>query len=800
MIVDRDRVAKALPGYVLGEQLGSGAFGLVLAGTHRQMGRPVAIKVMEARGTAAAAAGFAAEARVLARLDHSHVVRVYDYVEDHGLCMVVMELLAGGTLTERRATMSPEEICAAALAIAAALEHAHRHKVLHRDIKTDNVMFAGDGTLKVTDFGIAKLFDGSGTTTSGIAGTPAYMAPEQIEGGQLGPWTDLYALGIVLYSLFTGRLPFDPKLPLLALLGRQLSEPPPPMTGVAAPLAEVVSRALAKSPADRPPDAATFALELASAATAVFGVGWAARGRSPLHLDATVRAATERPPGWAHWDFFISYASADQDWADWVAWVLETAGYLVLLQARDGTAGPRWTADVRAGVGHCARTLVLLSDSYLESEFEQAGWGTVRGADAVTLARTLVQVRVENCPRPELPGTMPTLDLFNSSAEAARTALLERATVALAGREDRAGPGASVSLPPTRAIVGFVPLVPPRLPGTTVAPPFPAGPGLPPRHSWDDPPPPAAMPAEGMPADAMPPAAIPPAAVPPAAVPPAAESGPPAADSQAPGMSALAADVVPGGPEPSADSSGARPRTGPRSRRRRRRRRLGRRAAVIGVVVLVLTVVVGALALSRYPGRSPTHPAARVSPAASADTELTAETPRSPSPGPSGPVSPSTEATISPSASSTSATSSAGPANTATRSAAAQAGPHLTSSSINGINGGDDTTQVPGSEADTYWVGDNATCSAWLSDNGSGALAGVLNTSLTQSCVAELFRSDGIAYTFSASWGARKTNFVPVAGYTMWICVWHADLRSSTEMCSPHFGMRGTIPARQPGT
>ncbi|EFC82032.1 protein kinase [Parafrankia sp. EUN1f] len=795
MIVDRDRVAKALPGYVLGEQLGSGAFGLVLAGTHRQMGRPVAIKVMEARGTVAATAGFAAEARVLARLDHSHVVRVYDYVEDRGLCMVVMELLAGGTLTERRATMSPEEICAAALAIAAALEHAHRHKVLHRDIKTDNVMFAGDGTLKVTDFGIAKLFDGSGTTTSGIAGTPAYMAPEQIEGGQLGPWTDLYALGIVLYSLFTGRLPFDPKLPLLALLGRQLAEPPPPMTGVAAPLADVVSRALAKSPADRPPDAATFALELASAATAVFGVGWAARGRSPLHLDATVRAATERPPGWAHWDFFISYASADQDWADWVAWVLEAAGHLVLLQARDGTAGSRWTADVRAGVGHCARTLVLLSDSYLESEFEQAGWGTVRGADAVTLARTLVQVRVENCARPELPGTAPTLDLFGSSAEAARTALLERATVALAGRDDRAGPGASVSLPQTRAIAGSVALVPPRLPGATVAPPFPAGPGLPPRHSRDYSAPPAAMPADAMPSTA----------VPQAAVPPAAESGPPAADSRAPGTSGLAADVIPGGPEPSADGSGARPRTGPRSRRRRRRRRLERRAAVIGVVVLVLTVVVGALALSRYPGTSPTHPAARVSPAASADTTPAAETPRSPSRGPSGPVSPSTEATSSPSASSTSATSSAGPANTAAQTAAAQTaaaqtGPHLTSSAINGINGGDDTTQVPGSEADTYWVGGNATCSAWLSDNGSGALAGVLNTSLTQSCVAELFRSDGIAYTFSASWGARKTNFVPVAGYTMWICVWHADLRSSTEMCSPHFGMRGTTPVRQSGT
>ncbi|MCK9897224.1 protein kinase, partial [Frankia sp. AgB32] len=79
MIIDRDRVAKVLPGYELGEQLGAGAFGLVLAGTHRQMGRPVAIKVMAAAGAVAAPAGFAAEAQVLAKLDHPHVVRVYDY-------------------------------------------------------------------------------------------------------------------------------------------------------------------------------------------------------------------------------------------------------------------------------------------------------------------------------------------------------------------------------------------------------------------------------------------------------------------------------------------------------------------------------------------------------------------------------------------------------------------------------------------------------------------------------------------------------------------------------------------------
>ncbi|WP_035742579.1 serine/threonine-protein kinase, partial [Parafrankia elaeagni] len=213
MIVERERVVAALPGYSLGRQLGVGAFGLVLAGEHRQMRRPVAIKVMSAESAEGGRVDFAAEARMLAKLDHPHVVRVFNYVEAEGLCLVVMELLAGGTLTRRRAGMGPQQACAVGLAVAAALEHAHGRGVLHRDIKADNILFAADGTPKVGDFGIAKLFDGS-ATASQVAGTPMYMAPEQIQGGRLTAATDLYALGVVLYRLLTGSPPFDPTLPL----------------------------------------------------------------------------------------------------------------------------------------------------------------------------------------------------------------------------------------------------------------------------------------------------------------------------------------------------------------------------------------------------------------------------------------------------------------------------------------------------------------------------------------------------------------------------------------------------------
>ncbi|MGD6747038.1 serine/threonine protein kinase [Streptomyces sp. BH106] len=122
--------------------------------------------------------------------------------------------------------------------------------------------------------------------------------------------------------------------------------------------------------------------------------------------------------------------------------------------------------------------------------------------------------------------------------------------------------------------------------------------------------------------------------------------------------------------------------------------------------------------------------------------------------------------------------------------------PRVTSSSISGVNGSDDPAQVKGSEADTSWVGNNATCSAWLDHNGSGELAGVLNTSMNQSCGAELHRSDGIAHTFQASWGAAKTNFISGVGHTMWICVWNASNRSD-EQCSARFTMNGNTPVKQ---
>ncbi|WP_347176873.1 serine/threonine-protein kinase [Parafrankia sp. EAN1pec] len=285
-------MAAALPDYELGAQLGQGAFGLVLAGRHRELHRDVAIKILS--GGPEETAGYGrAEARLLAALDHPHIVRIYHAVATDDLHLIVMELLAGGTLTRRRADMTGETACAVGLAVATALSAAHARGVLHRDIKPDNILFDATGLLKVTDFGIAKMMEGTATTASAVIGTPRYMAPEQLLGTRLGPATDLYALGVLLYELLTGAPPFALALPAPVLIHHHLHVRPEPPAGVPGPLADVVMRTLAKDPADRPGSARAFARELTQAAAEAYGPGWTSQTGIALRFDDDIRALAE---------------------------------------------------------------------------------------------------------------------------------------------------------------------------------------------------------------------------------------------------------------------------------------------------------------------------------------------------------------------------------------------------------------------------------------------------------------------------------------------------------------------------
>ncbi|CAO5159309.1 eukaryotic-like serine/threonine-protein kinase [Frankia sp. AiPs1] len=295
MIYDLDRLSSALPGYSLGDKLGEGSFGVVIAGRHRVMDRPVAIKVVSAGDVAV---DFAAEARIMASLDHPHVVRIYECVLDQDLCLVVMELMTGGTLTGRRARLSVRQACVVGVAVANALDHAHSRGVIHRDIKLDNILFAADGTVKVSDFGIAKLYEGTEATASGTSGTPTYMAPEQILRGRIGPATDIYALGIVMYILLSGHPPFDPTQPMFSLLKQHLDTPPAPLVGVPVPLSDVILRALAKNPDERQPNAVAFARELTEAAATAFGADWAAATGIPLYPGNLAPSGPKPPPAY----------------------------------------------------------------------------------------------------------------------------------------------------------------------------------------------------------------------------------------------------------------------------------------------------------------------------------------------------------------------------------------------------------------------------------------------------------------------------------------------------------------------
>lgn len=301
-----EALRQALPGYEVAEEIGRGGFGVVWAAVHLQLGRAVAVKQLapELAADPDVRRRFRAEARVVASLDHPHIVPVYDYVEHDGLCLLVMERLPGGTVRTRHRAggLSPEGACAVAVAAASGLHHAHRRGVLHRDVKPDNLMIAGSGIVKVADFGIARVVAGTEslmTRTGSILGTPAYMAPEQVLGAALGPPADVYALGVVLYELLAHRLPFSEDGGAMAVLYRRVNDDP--MTiGDACPalpasVADVVMRALARDPLDRFPSTAAFVADLMAAADAAWGQDWLSRAELPVVVPPPSDEATAVP-------------------------------------------------------------------------------------------------------------------------------------------------------------------------------------------------------------------------------------------------------------------------------------------------------------------------------------------------------------------------------------------------------------------------------------------------------------------------------------------------------------------------
>jgi eukaryotic-like serine/threonine-protein kinase len=258
--------------YMIERQIGSGGMADVYLATDQSLGRKVAIKILSDRYArdAAFVERFRREAAAAASLRHPNIVTVYDRGETMGTSYIAMEYLDGPTLKEeitRRAPLpEPESINYATQALAA-LEAAHRQGVVHRDVKPHNMVLTDEGRLKVTDFGIARAANTQQMTEVGsIVGTAQYLSPEQARGLAVGPESDIYSMGVVLYEMLCGDLPFTGES-AVDIAMKQVSDTPPPLNRrnrlVSPAMEQVVMRALAKDPALRFSSAKGMADELA---------------------------------------------------------------------------------------------------------------------------------------------------------------------------------------------------------------------------------------------------------------------------------------------------------------------------------------------------------------------------------------------------------------------------------------------------------------------------------------------------------------------------------------------------------
>jgi serine/threonine-protein kinase len=253
-------VGQRLGKYEIQAELGRGGMGIVYRGYDAALRRPVAIKVLPPQLTydAQFVQRFQQEAILAANLRHPNIVTIYDVGQEGDVYYIVMEYLEGITLEAllaRQGSMPFDQALHVLRQVADALDAAHSRGIIHRDVKPANIMIGPDGRATLMDFGLVRAAEGTSLTRSGIyMGTPEYMAPEQALGESVGPTSDIYSLGVVLYKMLCGKVPFSRSTPL-GVTYAHVNEPPPPLRTIRAdvpPAVEaVVNKALAKKPAAR---------------------------------------------------------------------------------------------------------------------------------------------------------------------------------------------------------------------------------------------------------------------------------------------------------------------------------------------------------------------------------------------------------------------------------------------------------------------------------------------------------------------------------------------------------------------
>ena len=263
--------------------LARGGMAEVYLGSHLTLDRPVAIKLLHSyiEEDPLLLERFQREAKVVAGLRHPNIVQIYDFDTTDGHPYIVMEYLKGPTLAtylrhlhQRKKRIPPHQVARLLKGLTAALDYAHGQGVIHRDVKPGNILLhnntddipldkplTNDVEAVITDFGLVRIMNAATQTASGfISGTPAYMSPEQARGDQIDHRTDIYSLGVVLYEMLAGRVPFDADS-TLTVLHMQIHTTPPPIPGIPAEVQAVIDRALLKNPADRYQSSSEMAID-----------------------------------------------------------------------------------------------------------------------------------------------------------------------------------------------------------------------------------------------------------------------------------------------------------------------------------------------------------------------------------------------------------------------------------------------------------------------------------------------------------------------------------------------------------
>jgi serine/threonine protein kinase len=253
---------RVLGGYRLRSVLGRGGKGLVFEAEAVADGRPAAVKVMAPKLLAdpEEVERFRREAEVLSRLDHPNLVRMFEVGRQEGVTFLAMELVPGRSAMaelEARGRLPPREATRIVRLAACGLSAAHSQRIVHRDVKPGNILLAGSGAVKVADFGLVKINDGTVpdlTKPGTLVGTPYYMSPEQAQGEPLDGRSDVYSLGVTYYRLLTDRLPFDDD-DAVKVVYQQVTDPHPDprkfVPGLPEPCVRIIDTAMAKSPDDR---------------------------------------------------------------------------------------------------------------------------------------------------------------------------------------------------------------------------------------------------------------------------------------------------------------------------------------------------------------------------------------------------------------------------------------------------------------------------------------------------------------------------------------------------------------------